>query len=256
MALADVEKVTLIFNLQNEISKLKVFVHFNEFLRNNEYMDTITRAVKGQGEFQSDILELIDDNPTISVGSKVESIDDEEVPPFYLSLNVHDMILHNAMLYSGACHNLNPKGVVEILGPEVTKPYKYLYSFDSRRVRCLGLIKDMVVILTKISTKTVVMDVVVADIPPKFGALLSRSWASKLKGSLHMDKSYATIPMAGGNKRLYIEKISPYVVSIQDKPDNHAIYDVDTDLGSSIFFNDVSPYDPNILVPIEVKEEG
>ena len=70
-----------------------------------------------------------------------------------------------------------------------------------------------------------------------------------------MDMSYATIPVVGGNKRLYSEKISPYVVSIQEKPDNHTIYDVDTELGSSIFFNDCFPCDPEIHVPIEVKEE-
>ena len=57
MALADVEKVTSIFNLHNELSKLKIYVLFNELLRNNEYRDTITRIVKGQEEFQSDILE-------------------------------------------------------------------------------------------------------------------------------------------------------------------------------------------------------
>ena len=72
--------------------------------------------VKGQEEFQSDILELTDDNPTISFGPKVEIIDDEEVPPFYLSLNVHDMVVHNSMLDSGASHNLMPKGVVESMG--------------------------------------------------------------------------------------------------------------------------------------------
>ena len=63
--------------------------------------------------------------------------------------------------------------------------------------------KDMVVTLEKMTSKTVVMDVVVADIPPKFGVLLLRSWTSKLKGSLQMDMSYATIPMVGGNKMLY-----------------------------------------------------
>ena len=84
--------------------------------------------VKGQGESQSDILELNDDNPTISFGSKVENLENEEVPPFYLSLNVHDMVVHNAMLDSGASHNLMPKGVVESLGLEVTRPYKDLYS--------------------------------------------------------------------------------------------------------------------------------
>ena len=58
-----------------------------------------------------------------------------------------------------------------------------------------GLIKDMVVSLNKFPSKIVVMDVVVADITPKFGILLSRSWTSKLKGSLQMDMTYATIPV-------------------------------------------------------------
>ena len=78
-------------------------------------------------------------------------MDGDEAPPFYLSLNVHDMIVHNAMIDSGASHNLIPKGLVESLGLEITRPYKYLYSFDSRKVKCLGLIKDMVVTLEKIS---------------------------------------------------------------------------------------------------------
>ena len=59
----------------------------------------------------------------------------------------------------------------------------------------MGLIKDMVVSLTKLPSKTMVMDVVVADIPLKFSVLLSRSWTSKLKGILQMDMSYATIPV-------------------------------------------------------------
>ena len=113
-------------------------------------------------------------------------MDDEEAPPLYLNLNLHDTIVQNAMIDSGKSHNLIPKGVVESLGLEVTRPYKYFYSFDSRRVRCLGLIKDMVVTLKKIPSKIVIMDVVLEDIHPKFGVLLSRSWTSKLKGSLQM----------------------------------------------------------------------
>ena len=69
------------------------------------------------------------DAPTIVFGSKIENMYDDEVLPFYLRLNVHDMIVHNVMLDSGASHNLMPKGVVEILGLEVTRPYKDLYSF-------------------------------------------------------------------------------------------------------------------------------
>ena len=125
------------------------------------------------------------------------------------------MIVHNAMLYFGASNNLIPKRVVESLGLEVTRPYKYLYSFDSRKVKCLGLVKDMVATLKKMPSKTVVMDAMVEKIPPKFGILLSRSWTSKLKGTLQMNMLYATIPMDGGNKMLYHEKISPYVVNNQ-----------------------------------------
>ena len=110
-----------------------------------------------------------------------------------MSLDVHDMVLHDAMLDSGASHNLIPKGVIEILGLEITTHYKDLYSFDSKRVKCLGLIKDMVLYLNKLPSKTVVMDVGVVDIPPKFGILFLRSWTSKLKGSLQMDMSCATI---------------------------------------------------------------
>ena len=69
-----------------------------------------------------------------------------------------------------------------------------------------------------------------------------------------MDMSYATIPVVGGNKRLHSEKISPYVVSSQEKPDNHDIYVVDTNLGSSIFFNDGLPCDLEIPLLIEVIE--
>ena len=104
--------------------------------------------VRNQGEFKLDILEVNDDASTIVFGFKIENGDEDEVSPFNLSLNVHDMVVHNAMLYSSASHNLIPKGVVEILGFEVTRPYKYLYSFDSRKVKCIGLIKYMVVTLT------------------------------------------------------------------------------------------------------------
>ena len=87
------------------------------------------------------------------------------------------MILHNVMLDSGASHNLMPRVVIEILGLEITRPCKDLFFFDSIKLKCLGLIKDMVVTLAQIPAKRIIMDVVVVDIPPKFGMLLSRSWA-------------------------------------------------------------------------------
>ena len=67
------------------------------------------------------------------------------VAPFYITWIVHDHLLHNCMLYSGALHNLMPNIIMEKLGHEITRPYQDLYSFDSRKVKCLGMIKDLVV---------------------------------------------------------------------------------------------------------------
>ena len=146
----------------------------------------------------SDILNLQDDYPSVLFGLRAEEKghdDDGEVPPFFISLNIHEMTLHNNMLDSRASHNLMPKAIMENLGLDITRPYKYLYSFDSKKAKLLGLIKDLVVRLTQIPTKSLVMDVIVIDIPVKFKMLLSRSWSTKLKGTLQMDMSYATIPV-------------------------------------------------------------
>jgi hypothetical protein len=102
---------------------------------------------------------------------------------------------------SGASHNLMPKIVMEELELEVTKAYHNLYSFDSRRVQFLGAIEDLVVSLFQLPMKSVIMDIVVDDVPPKFDMLLSRSWIKKLGGTLQMDITYAAIPIFGGEHR-------------------------------------------------------
>ena len=53
------------------------------------------------------------------------------------------------------------------------------------------------VTLVQCLAKSIVMDIVVVDIPPKYGMLLSHSWGEKLQGSLQLDMSYATISVFG-----------------------------------------------------------
>ena len=162
----------------------------------------------------ADTLHLVDDTIELLFGPKIEGKYQEgAIPPFYISINIHDKILHNAMLDFGASHNLMPKVVMERLGLEITKPYKDLYSFDSSRVKCLGLIKDLCVNLAQVPTKNLFMDIVVADIPPKYGTLLSRSWGAKLEGNLQLDMSYATILIFNQKRILYQESHMKYMVS-------------------------------------------
>ena len=135
----------------------------------------------------SDSLNLQDDSPTFLFVLCVEESTDEDTPYFYIVLNIHNAIFNNSMYDYGASHNLMPMIVMEELGLEVTRPYKDLFSFDYIKVRCLGLIKDLVISLSQISAKNLVMDVVVADIPPKFRMLFSISWETKLKCTFQMD---------------------------------------------------------------------
>jgi hypothetical protein len=201
--------------------------------------DIGTKALTVGSTNHSDTVNLTDDQPELLFGPEVDGqTDNGVVAPFYISLNIHDLILHNAMLDSGASHNLMPKAVMEKLGLEVTRPYKDLHSFDSSKVRCIGLIKDLCITLVQIPAKSMVMDVVVADIPPKYGMLLSRSWGAKLKGTLQLDMSYATIPVFGQQRRLYRETLMKYMVSSQEKPHNYPLYSAHSDLDSFILYND------------------
>jgi ribonuclease HI len=151
---------------------------------------------------------------------------------------------------SGASHNLMPKAVMDELGLEVNHD---LFSFDSRKFRCLGLIKDLVINLAQLPMRSMVMDVVLADIPPKFGLILSCLWGKRLGGTLQMDLSYATIPVFGGElKRLYRENQLAYIISDAKNSVDHPIYAVDTDFGSCILQIDDSQSTPMQLVkPIE-----
>eukprot|EP00253_Pinus_taeda_P002856 PITA_02856 len=130
-------------------------------------------------------------------------------PSFYVSLTIHDKILHNYLLDIGASHNLIPKAVMEELNFDITRPYHDLFSFDSRKVKCPGLIKDLVITLIQLPMKSMVMDIVVADIAPKF-------------------------VFGGESRRLYREAQLEYIISDENNPSNHPIYAVDSDFGACI----------------------
>ena len=128
-----------------------------------------------------------------------------------------------------------PKAIMDELGLDITKSYHDLCSFYSRKVKCLGLIKDLAITLSQLPMKSMMMDIVVADVPPKFGMLLSRGWIKRLGGTLQNDLSYAIVPVFGGkSRRLYREAQLAYIISDERNPTNHPIYAVDTDFGACI----------------------
>jgi len=89
-----------------------------------------TKSFNVGSTHHSDKVNLVDDQPELMFGLQVDGqTNNGVVALFYIILNIHDLILHNAMLDSGAYHNLMTKVVMEKLGLEVTKPCKYLPFF-------------------------------------------------------------------------------------------------------------------------------
>jgi ribonuclease HI len=231
----EIPKLTSSFNFEHEIQKIRIPVPLTELIKHEGFKKRFSEILQSEVScLPTDSINLQDEKPAVILGPMIEDRNDSS-PPFYTSLNIHDKVLHNCLMDSGASHNLMPKTVMEELGLEVTRAYHDLYSFDSRKVQCLGVIKDLVVTLFQLPMKSVVMDIVVADVPPKFGMLLSRSWIKRLGGTLQMDLTYATIPVFGGeHRRLYREAQLAYIISDEANPTNHPIFALDTDLGSSV----------------------
>jgi ribonuclease HI len=231
----EIPKLTSSFNFEHEIQKIRIPVPLTELIKHEDFKKCFSKLLKSEALCPPTYsINLQDERPAVVLDPMVEDRDDSS-PTFYTSLNIHDKVLHNFLMDSGASHNLMPKIIMEELGLEVTRTYHDLYYFDSRRVQCLGVIKDLVVSLFQLPMKSMVMDIVVADVPPKFGMLLSISWIKRLGGMLQMDLTYATIPVFGGeHKRLYREAQLAYIVSDEANPTNHPIFPLDTDLGSSL----------------------
>lgn len=243
------------FDLETEIGKIKIDIPLLELAKHDIYKLQIKKSL--QLTSNKDDVNVLDDTPELLFGPEVDGKTVVTgVLPFYVSLHIHDKIVHNAMFDSGASHNLMPKAVMERLNLDITRPYKDLFSFDSSQVKCLGLIKDLCVSLVQYPNKTILMDVVVADIPPKYGMLLSRSWGANLQGSLQLDMSYATISVFGQPKRLYRETLMKYMVSSEEKPQNFPIYVVHSDIDSYILFNETTtPSKGEVETKIFIQEE-
>jgi hypothetical protein len=169
------EKNVSSFSLEHEIKKIKIYVPLLELMKTEPFRKIVLKYLQYPAQVASlDTINLEDENPAITIAPHIEDRTDTS-PPLYISLNVHDKILHNYLMDYGASHNVMPKVVMEELGLDITKPYHDLYYFDSKKVKCLGVMKDVVVTLSQLPMKSVVLDVIVSNIPPKFGILLSRS---------------------------------------------------------------------------------
>ena len=99
---------------------------------------------------------------------------------------------------------------------------------DSRPVKVEGMIENQVVRLAKYPDIQITMDILVIDVPDKWGMLLSRKWGATLGGSIQMDWTYATVPaLEFSLVKLYSEKEKRHHVENPQRPLNEYAYHTD-----------------------------
>jgi hypothetical protein len=72
----EVGKTSSSFNFESEMAKIKIYVPFNELIKNNEYRNQIIKMLNM--EKTSNTLNIQDDHPTILFGPRVEENSDNE----------------------------------------------------------------------------------------------------------------------------------------------------------------------------------
>ena len=103
------------FSFEGDIAKIKITMPLTELVTEEVYISQIFKVLNIGND--TDTLNLTDDKPELFFGPEVEGKYQEGVvPPFYVILNVHETIMHDVMLDSGASHNLMPKVLMERLG--------------------------------------------------------------------------------------------------------------------------------------------
>ena len=95
---------------------------------------------------------------------------------------------------------------------------------------------------------------VVADVPPRYGMLLSRTYSKRIGGTIQMDMKYETIPLfVGETRRLHREERYAYVLSEGSSHINYPIYIVEDAMGSCMLYGG-SDYDKDVYPLIHMND--
>jgi hypothetical protein len=116
---------------------------------------------------------------------------------FYISIENHDVALHNCLVDTSTTNNIMPLVVMEALGMNCTKYYEsgeIIYVIASRKVSSYGEIKYFYSWIMMTPHIVIVFNIIVVDLPPAYGFVLRRYWSSMIKGYIMNNGSYMALP--------------------------------------------------------------
>jgi len=155
--------------------------------------------------------------------------------PFYIPLLVNDLYSQNCMLDSGASKNVMSLTIMQQLCLTTTRPYRNVCSMDAIEIKLFGMIRNLHVLSVAYLDISIVMDIVVIDIPDSWAMFISRKWVVDLGGSLQMEISYATFPTPEGNlATFHTEQFQRYHIEYPNEPMNEFLCSLDDDMGNYI----------------------
>lgn len=101
--LGGVEKFQPAFNLQKKLEKVKIHVPLIELLKQCTYKAKFSQFMLPSTSVPThDYLNLQEEIPIVIFGPHVEELD-PSIAPFYVTLVIHDLLLHNYMLDLDPC---------------------------------------------------------------------------------------------------------------------------------------------------------
>lgn len=124
------------------------------------------------------------------------------VPPFIISLETNDLIIHNCMVDYGATHNIMSLSVMRTVGLDCTRHYKAgdcNFSIDSRSVLAYGEIKYCCVELSSSPQNHIVFPIIVVDLPPTYSLVLGHERSYLLSAYPMNDGSCIILPNKDGS---------------------------------------------------------
>jgi hypothetical protein len=198
---------------------------------------------------RENILKLLDDpskrveafvtNPKQSQSKLVVNMRGK-IPPFYISIENHDVALHNCLVNTDAMNNIMPLAVVEELGMICTKYFETgesIYVIDSRKVPSYGEIKDLYAWITTTPHIITVFNIIVVDLPLAYGVVVGRDWKSMIGGYI---MNYGSCMMLPGKEGTMIkvprEPRKPFSFK---KKDNELMEDyIDVEIGNYVILDE------------------
>jgi hypothetical protein len=124
-----------------------------------------------------------------------------KIPPFYISIENHDVSVYICLFDVDASNHIMPLAVMEALGMKCTKYYEMresIYAIVSRQVPSYCEIKDFYAWITVAPHIITVLNIIVVDLPPISGVVLGRDWSSMIEGYIMNDGSCMILPEKEG----------------------------------------------------------